>query len=429
MNRNFSLSDRYPSEEGNTGPDLPSGPPSLIDREALPGVVGDLIGKILPFTEAGEVPLLVNLLVAFGNIAGRNRFTVAGRRHYPNIFTVLCGSTGKGRKGTSWNAFKPILPMLDEPWQSDCLATGLSSGEGLIFNVRDASHGKNGERIEGATDKRLLVIEEEFASVLKRMKGQNNSLSAILRDAWDGNDLRSMTKLSPDRATAPHISVIGHITKAEASDLLTGTDCENGFVNRFLWIYAARSKFLPEGGEIPLDHISTETAALVAALESATTGDEREIPLSPRALEIWRPAYRELSEGKPGLYGAVTGRAEAHVRRLALCYSLILGEDSTSERSLNAALALWRYCDQTAGWIFGTPFNHPDADKIYAALRLRPEGMTRTEMNNVVFANHATKERLETALRILQKSGAAYPTRLKTGGADKEIWRLTETAK
>lgn len=427
MNRTFSLLDS-PSDSFEPV-DLPSGPPALIARNALPGVVGDLIGKILPFTEAGEVPLLINLLTAFGNIAGRNRYTVAGRRHYPNLFAVLCGSTGKGRKGTSWNAFKPILPKLDESWQTDCLSSGLNSGEGLIYNVRDASYDKKGDRIEGISDKRLLVIEEELASVLKRMKGQNNSLSAILRDAWDGNDLRSMTKNAPDRASDPHISVIGHITKAEASELLTGTDCENGFVNRFLWIYAARSKFLPEGGEIPLDRISTETAAIIAALEAATTGDEKEIHLSPGALEIWRPKYRELSEGQPGLYGAVTGRAEAHVRRLALCYSLILGESATTETSLNAALALWEYCDKTAGWIFGTPFNNPDADRIYSALRSRPDGMTRTEINKAVFANHSTKERLEKALQILQKAGAAYPTRERTGGADKEIWRITGAAK
>jgi hypothetical protein len=55
--------------------------------------------------------------------------------------------------------------------------------------------------------------------------------------------------------------------------------------------------------------------------------------------------------------------------------------------------------------------------------------MTRTEINAAVFANHATKERLDTALEILQKAGAAYPTREKTGGADREVWKLTGAAK
>ncbi|MEX2581199.1 MAG: DUF3987 domain-containing protein [Verrucomicrobiales bacterium] len=428
MNRNFSLLDNT-SVVGQHDADLPSGPPAMLDRAALPRVVGDLIGKILPLTEAGEAALLINFLSTFGSMAGRNRYTSAGRRHYPNLFGVLCGATSKGRKGTSWSAFKNLIPSLDECWSQECLANGLNSGEGLIYHVRDASTDKKGNRVDGVSDKRILVIEEEFAAILKRMKGQTNSLSAVLRDAWDGNDLRSMTRNSPDRATAPHISVVAHITKAEASDLLTGTDCENGFANRFLWVYAERSKFLPEAGEISPDHVSQEIAILKAALDQATSGGEREIPLSPTALELWHTVYRELSDGKPGLFGAVIGRAEAHVRRLALCYSLLLGEEKTSETSLRAGLALWRYCDQTAGWIFGTPFNHPDADKIYNALRHRPEGMTRTEMNRVVFANHATKTQLDKALEILQKAGAAFPTKLRTGGADREIWKLTGTAK
>jgi hypothetical protein len=429
MNRNFSLSESSPSEDSDNGPDLPSGPPAFLDRAALPGVVGDLIGKILPHTEAGEVALLVNLLCAFGSITGRNRFTLAGRPHYPNLFAVLCGSTGKGRKGTSWNAFKPILETIDERWFQDCIGSGLTSGEGLIYHVRDDATDKKGERIPGVSDKRLLVIEEEFATVIKRMKGQTNSLSDILRQAWDGNDLRSMTKNSPDRATAPHISIVAHSTKAECSELLTSTDCNNGFANRFNWIYSERSKFLPDGGMIPFHDCQAETAALIAAAQKATFGAETEIPLSTSALDVWRPIYRDLSEGNPGLFGAVTGRAEAQVRRVALTYSLILGEDETSVTSLNAALALWRYSEASARWLFGTPFNHPDADKIYLALRKRPDGMTRTEINATVFANHADKTRLEGALQILQKAGAAYPTREKTAGADREIWRLTGTAK
>ena len=42
------------------------------------------------------------------------------------------------------------------------ILTGLSSGEGLIHSVRDPA-GQD----PGATDRRLLVIEPEFVSVLK----------------------------------------------------------------------------------------------------------------------------------------------------------------------------------------------------------------------------------------------------------------------
>jgi hypothetical protein len=427
-NRNIVLHEAGPIEAETPSP--VSGPPAHVERAALGGLAGDIVGKILPHTEAGEAALLFNLVIGFGNIVGRNRYTLAGNsRHYPNLFGVLVGASGKGRKGTSWNAFKPILTELDEYWFDHCRGSGMNSGEGLIYHVRDDARDKKGENIPGVSDKRLFVIEEELASVLKRMKGQSNSLAAVIRDAWDGNDLRSMIKNSPDRATAPCISILAHITKAEVIDLLTGTDCQNGFANRFLWPYTERSKFLPDGGRIPMETLHSEILALKAALEKSKKGDESEIDLSPEAKELWRAVYRNLSEGKPGLYGSVTGRAEAQVRRLALTYSLIEGEDETSVQSLEAALAFWRYCDRSAGWLFGTPFNHPDADRIFDALRGKPEGMTRTEISCEVFKKHAPEPRIQEALSVLEKGGAAYMIREKTAGADRERWFLTGAAK
>jgi hypothetical protein len=83
-------------------------------------------------------------------------------------------------------------------------------------------------------------------------------------------------------------------------------------------------------------------------------------------------------------------------------YSQIDGESETSRNSLEAALALWRYADATAGWLFGTPFNHAEADRIYDTLRRRPGGMTRTEINSEVFSNHANADRLREGLAILE---------------------------
>ena len=52
--------------------------------------------------------------------------------------------------------------------------------------VRDDSQGKNNEIVEGVRDKRLLVFEGEFAQVLRVMRRDGNTLSGILRNAWDG---------------------------------------------------------------------------------------------------------------------------------------------------------------------------------------------------------------------------------------------------
>ena len=68
------------------------------------------------------------------------------------------------------------------------------SGEGLIYHVRDPSSGKTrkGARASqemdedyGVTDKRLLVVETEFAKVLKAMSRDSNTLSEVMRQCWD----------------------------------------------------------------------------------------------------------------------------------------------------------------------------------------------------------------------------------------------------
>jgi len=59
------------------------------------------------------------------------------------------------------------------------------------------------------------VVEPEFVSVLKATGRDINTLSPVLRAAWDGRPLALLTRTAPARASAAHISVVGHITAAE----------------------------------------------------------------------------------------------------------------------------------------------------------------------------------------------------------------------
>jgi hypothetical protein len=167
------------------------------------------------------------------------------------LFPILVGDTSKGRKGTSWGYVKLFFEMLDPSWVKMKLPKGLSSGEGLIWAVRDPiTKRKDGEEQvidDGVDDKRLLVVEEEFASVLKVCQRDANILSPSIRSAWGTGDLEILTKNAPARATGAHISIIGHITRQELVRYLTTTEAGNGFGNRFLWLYVRRSKCFNSG--------------------------------------------------------------------------------------------------------------------------------------------------------------------------------------
>ena len=64
-------------------------------------------------------------------------------------------------------------------------------------------------------DKRLLMEQGEFASVLKMLTRDGNILSDILRQMWDGSTLGTLTKQSPERASRTHGSIVGHISREE----------------------------------------------------------------------------------------------------------------------------------------------------------------------------------------------------------------------
>ena len=403
-----------------------SAPWPVLADEARFGLVGDILETIDPHTEADPVAVLGNLLCWFGNAIGRGAFVRVGADlHYLNLFVALVGETAKGRKGTSRGQVRDLMLEVDQEWAEERVLGGLSSGEGLIFAVRDRviSEDKKGEEIvldAGVEDKRLLVEESELAGTLKVMTREGNTLSPVTRQAWDGGRLQVMTRNNPMKATDAHVSIVGHITKAELLRHLTETEAANGFANRFLWLMVRRSKKLPFGGE----WYKVETTSLVRRLREALEFGRSpvEIGWGKSARTVWPEIYGPLSEGKPGLFGAVTGRAEAQVVRLAALYAVLdLSEDIEGEH-LMAALALWDYAEASARYVFGDATGDPVADQILDAVRdAGGDGMTRTEISNL-FGRHKNAGRINRALSMLLAVRRVGRESEDTGGRPSERW-------
>jgi bifunctional DNA primase/polymerase-like protein len=394
--------------------------PDALDPEALHGLAGDLVRTIEPHTESDPAALLFQLLTVFGNIVGRRpHFKAEADRHGMNLFVTIVGATSKGRKGSSWSHIRRIAEGVDREWAGQRIQQGLSSGEGLIWAVRDPIDKrepiKKGGRVVGyqkvtadfgINDKRLLVQEAEFASVLKMLDREGNTLSATLRQAWDTGMPRILTKNSPAQATGAHASMIGHITGDELRRYLTATEKGNGFANRILWVCARRSKSLPEGGNVEESELQDITSRIAQAVTFARSTEE--LQRSPKARKLWVEIYSELSAGSPGLLGAVTSRAEAQVIRLASIYALLECSNVIKEVHLRAALALWKYAEQSARFVFGDSLGDPVADQILRALRKSASGLTRTEIRDL-FGRNRRADEIEPALASLAQCGLARP--------------------
>jgi hypothetical protein len=123
-----------------TDPPPPPAPdwPEPLAEEAYHGLVGRFVRAVEPHTEADPVALVVQFLIGVGNVIGRTAHACAdGSKHFANEFGVLVGQSSKARKGTSWARVREVLNRAEEQWVESRVLSGLSSGEGLIWAVRD----------------------------------------------------------------------------------------------------------------------------------------------------------------------------------------------------------------------------------------------------------------------------------------------------
>lgn len=271
--------------------------PEPVAAEAFHGLAGDIVAAIAPRTEADPVAILSQFLVAFGNVVGRQAYyPVEADHHRANEYVVLVGPSAKGRKGSSWSQVKRIITTIDSAWAETRIVSGLSSGEGLIWQVRDEVEvfdRRAGEKkvvADAVEDKRTMVVENEFAIVLRQLVREGNTLSAVIRNAWDSEVLQALTKNSPARATGSHVSIIGHITADELIRYIDATELANGFLNRFMLFAVKRAQLLPEG----------EASKISTGLRSRTSFGAR-----------WttpRPQARCRGTGPPGSDGMTSTR-------------------------------------------------------------------------------------------------------------------------
>ena len=403
--------------------------PSELNADAYIGIAGDFVRLVAPHAEGDPCALLVAFLTVVGSLVGRGAYMPVGAaNHYANLFSVIVGETSSGRKGTVMQEAKRFATMID-PTIATRMLGGLSSGEGLIEAVRDARDDeapvKSGElpvskRLDnGISDKRLLVTESEMGQALQAAGRDGNTLSAVLRMAWDGDELRTLARSNKNVCRQPHISIFGNITLDELQRLLTSTDRTNGFANRFLWVCARRSQELPFGGNV--DEGSLQELAYRAAHCIAQSAHYGRCGWVANAASLWAREYGRLSSGKVGLAGAMSARAEAQTLRIALIYAVLDGCNNLDIPHLRAALEVWRYCQNSVDYCFGGSLSNTTADKIKSMLASMPEGASLTQISHH-FGRNKKSDELQRALASLKESGIARSETRKTGGRAADLW-------
>src|SRR5208282_601088 len=126
---------------------------------------------------------------------------------------------------------------------------------------------------------------------------------------------------------------------------LSNNDKVNGFGNRNLWLCVQRSKLLPDGGDWGRLDLGSLVNRLKEVVEFARGVGE--IRRDAEAAAMWHEVYGQLVGERSGLFGALTSRAEAHVLRLSCIYALLDRSTEIRRPHLEAALALWKFCEDS----------------------------------------------------------------------------------
>jgi hypothetical protein len=384
---------------------------------ALHGLAGHAVRTIAPHSEAHPASLLLQLLTVFGNIVGRGPHCLVGAtRHTLNLYLVLVGDSSKARKGTSWSQIAHLFAEVDHPWLSTRVATARPTPSGVVHALRDQ---------QPPTDRRLLVLAEEFAPVLHTLMRGHGQLSPLLRCAWDGGDLPTLDMRPYHRATGTHISLIAHITQRELAQTLLRNEAQNGFTNRCLWASVQRSNCLPDGGALDLNELSALARELRRAVDWCAATPEILFDRDPAARDLWCDRYPVLSQLTPGLRGAATSRAEAQVLRLSAIYAALDATAIIGLPHLQAALAVWDYCYASAALLFGISTGDLIADRIREAIEASNGGLSKHHIRRL-FHGHVEGNRIDAALEKLVALGALAPRTEPTGGRPSTHWSSIE---
>ncbi|MFK4595726.1 YfjI family protein [Streptomyces pristinaespiralis] len=369
----------------------PTGRPwPVLGDKARYGLAGRIIAEIEPHTEADPAAMLFTLYSAVGAMVGKGPHVLTGGVHHgARVWPLIIGRTAGGMKGTSWAETRRVLRCADADFDHARVMGGLSSAEGLITQVRDASGDPESDNYdEGVDDKRLLIVESEFASVLAQGKREGNTLLPLIRQAWDGGTLRTMT-VKPKIATDPHVGIIGHITPTELRVRLNEAERAGGTMNRFLPVLSRRSKLLPDGGDLAEADVKALGAELRNVIDKGKhTGQMKR---SIEAAEHWRSLYTRLAadHAGDGPVAQVVARAAPQVLRLSVTAALLDGRDYIDLPHLEAAEAMWDYAEDSAWYVFGGGSGNPDLDRLKTFVDAGGSGgVTRTAITSECFGRN-----------------------------------------
>lgn len=411
-----------------------------LDPAALHGLAGEVAVTLAGATGADPAAVLLSFLALLGNAAGPQPHAwFGGAQHPARLFAVLVGDAATGRKGTAHGAVERLFAEADPEWAEQRVMFGLQSGEAMIERVADSGPGG---------DCRLMVVETEFARLAETM-ARTGTLSAHLRNAWDGRTLQRVNAKHSQVASRAHVSMLAMITPEELLKHHARLSQAGGLESRLLYAYSAPADGISPFRAAPgygglAGRVGTVLEASREAVMATTDPISRhlliargiqpraELPVSGDVADGWAALVKSRLPSPGQGLAALHSRAESQVIRLAAAYALADGTWQVAREHVEAGLAVWAYCARSAEVVFSVPIAAlpPLADPRHAARIVRalheawPDWMPRDSIGSDVLHGNVSSPAVTAALADLAAKRLVEHRSVPTEGRPRDEYRL-----
>ena len=99
-----------------------------------------------------------------------------------------------------------------------------------------------------------------------------------------------------------------------------------------------------------------------------------------------------------------------------MIYALLDRSGEIADDHVHAALAVWRYCNDSAAFLFGDRSIDPKINAVVEALNGNPDGMTRSQIHRDVFHARESAQAVARSLDALMAAGSIRCEAIETGG-------------
>lgn len=368
-------------------------------------------------------------LTAVGLIAGNDTHLADYNPVYGNFFTTIIGSTGSG-KSRSISHLKRLLaealPYEEDPANTGVkIVKGVGSGEALIDGFVEM-HEDAG--VPYTVPVRGVIEFNELSALMGKSSGATSILKPVLMDFYDKDPVIAAGSRTHGnvKAVDAFASCITTTQPRAVRELISRSDMDSGFLNRWVFVYGVEKKRVAYGArEINLDSAAAHARSLKSWAAMRRGSDP--MILEGEALEMWEQFFDEIVtpilmpedgnlEDNP-----MFGRIALLFKKLILLFAINSRELNPSIESVRRALSLWRYIElsysKVSGSIASTPMTElEDAiiELIQAATAAGKGGMRRSDIADR-FRRSNTREEIKYALASLESLGVIEEVTHRTG--------------